>query len=165
MRALLCLAAVLSAAALGSSGGIAGTSAASLEASHAADPGAAREHQMKAIVREWSKRLNANDNAGVARLFRVPATIVQGRYLYRLTTREQITQWHAGLPCAGRVLSIKVKGAFATAVFRLSNRGSKPCDAPGELAAARFKIADGKIVSWQQVPVPPKQQEPTGPSA
>jgi ketosteroid isomerase-like protein len=154
MRAVLCLAALLCSAAL--VGG---------QASRAAEPGAAHERQMRALVREWSKRLNANDNAGVARLFRVPATIVQGPYLYRLTSRDQIAQWHEGLPCAGRVLSIKVKRAFATAVFRLANRGSKPCDAPGELAAARFKIVDGKIVSWQQVPVPKKQQEPTGPSA
>ena len=128
-------------------------------AAAAPPPQSAQQRQMKAIVRAWTKRLNAGDNAGVARLFSLPATIIQGPYVYRLTTRAQIARWHAGLPCSGRILSIAYRGNFATAVFRLANRGSHPCDAPGTLAAARFKIVDRKIASWEQVAVPPQASD------
>jgi hypothetical protein len=110
---------------------------------------------MKAIVRAWSTRLNAGDNAGVARLFRVPVLMAQGQYVFRLVTRGQVARWHAILPCSGRVVSIAVKGRIATAVFRLGNRSTSKCDAPGTLAAARFTIVGGKIIAWQQVAVPP----------
>jgi len=47
-----------------------------------------------------------------------------------------------------------VRGRYATAVFRLANRGSTQCDGPGTLAAARFTIVKGLITIWEQVPVP-----------
>ena len=123
---------------------------------------AAREQQMRAVVRAWSSRLNANDNAGVARLFALPSIVAQGSYAFRFHTYAQLAQWHSGLPCSGRVVSITVRGRNATVVFRLGNRGATHCDAPGTLAAARFEIVNGKIVLWQQVPVP--EQKPSGPS-
>lgn len=110
--------------------------------------------EMEAIVLAWSARLNAGDNAGVARLFALPATMIQGPYLYRLKTRAQVAAWHAGLPCSGRVVSVTFRGRYATAVFRLGNRKSSICDAPGTLAAARLEIVGTKIVSWEQVAVP-----------
>jgi hypothetical protein len=115
------------------------------------------QRKMEAVVRAWSKRLNAGDNAGVARLFTLPATLIQGPYVYRLKTRAEIAEWHSGLPCSGRVLSISFRGNRATAVFRLGNRGSTQCDDPGGLAAARFTIVNGKISVWQQVAVPQQQ--------
>jgi hypothetical protein len=111
--------------------------------------------QMKAIVRAWSERLNAGDNAGVARLFALPALMIQAPYEYRLTRRAQVAAWHAALPCSGHIVSITVSGRRATAIFRLGNRKTSTCDAPGARAAARFTIVDGKIVVWQQIPVPP----------
>ena len=125
---------------------------------------AAREQQMRAVVHAWSVRLNAGDNAGVARLFSVPALVIQGPYAYRLRTRKQVALWYSGLPCSGRVVSVTIRGRFATAVFRLGDRGKTSCDAPGTLAAARFEIVNGKIVRWEQVPVPAKSNEP-GPVA
>jgi hypothetical protein len=122
---------------------------------------AARERQMRTVVHEWSARLNANDNAGVARLFALPAVIAQGAYAYRLVSRAQIAEFHSGLPCSGRVVSIAIHGRFAVAVFRLGDRGKTKCDAPGTLAAARFEIVNGKIVVWEQVAVP-QQQTPGG---
>jgi hypothetical protein len=109
---------------------------------------------MKAVVRAWSANLNSGDNAAEARLFSLPAVMIQGPYGYRLTTPGQVAQWHAGLPCSGKIVSIKVRGHFATAVFRLGNRRTSKCDAPGSLAAARFTIVRGKIKVWQQVPPP-----------
>jgi hypothetical protein len=116
----------------------------------------ARERLMGSVVRAWSARLNAGDNAGIAKLFSLPATIIQAPYVYRLVSRRQIALWESGLPCSGTIVSIAYNGRYATAVFVLGNRGATRCDAPGALAAARFEIVDGKIVSWQQVPVPPK---------
>jgi hypothetical protein len=124
----------------------------------------AQERQMRAVVHAWSTRLNAGDNAGVARLFSVPALVIQGQYAYRLRTRAQVAEWYSGLPCSGRVVSVAIRGRYATVVFRLGDRGKTSCDAPGTLAAARFEIVDGKIVRWEQVPVPAKQDEP-GPVA
>jgi hypothetical protein len=120
----------------------------------------ARVRQLKTIVREWSARLNAGNNAALARLFRVPVLMTQGPYVYRLVTRSQVARWHSSLPCAGHLVSITVRGRVATAVFRLGNRATSSCDAPGTLAAARFTIVRGKIVAWQQIPVPRKQVGP-----
>jgi hypothetical protein len=113
--------------------------------------------EMEAIVLAWSARLNAGDNAGVARLFALPATIIQRPYLFRLKTGAQVAAWYAGLPCSGQVVSVTFRGRYATAVFKLGNRKSSKCDAPGALAAARFEIVRRKIVSWEQVAVPAKQ--------
>ena len=115
----------------------------------------------KKVVRAWSTRLNAYDNAGIARLFARPAVILQGGAAYRLETTADIVLWHRLLPCAGRILSITVKGELATAVFVLANGKHRRCDAPGRKAAAVFQVHKGKIVSWAQIPVPP----PKGPTA
>jgi hypothetical protein len=121
---------------------------------------AQQQRQMAAVVHAWSKRLNANDNDGIAKLFAVPAILIQGPNEYRLTTQHQISLWHSLLPCSGTTVSITYAGRYATAVFRLGNRGKTKCDAPGALAAARFEIVRGKIVSWVQVPVPAKTGAP-----
>ncbi|HZP29490.1 MAG TPA: hypothetical protein VFC99_11100 [Acidimicrobiia bacterium] len=116
--------------------------------------------QMKAVIRAWSDRLNAQDNRGLARLFAVPALVIQAPYAFTLRTRAEIAKWYAGLPCSGRVVSITVHGNFATAVFLLGARGASPCDAPGTLAAARFEIVHGKIRVWEQVAVPKRRTKP-----
>ena len=113
-----------------------------------------QQRQMDTIVRAWTKRLNAGDNAGVARLFRVPATVIQQPYRYRFTTRAQIAEWHSGLPCSGRIVAISFRRNTTTATFKLGNRGTTPCDGPAKLAAARFTIVKGLITVWEQVPVP-----------
>jgi hypothetical protein len=117
----------------------------------------------KRVVRAWSARLNAYDNAGVARLFARPAVFVQGGSALRLETPAQIALWHRLLPCAGRIVSIEVDGELATAVFRLANGKHRHCDAPGQKAAAVFRVRHGKIVAWVQVPVPPPRT--SGPTA
>ncbi|HEX6723967.1 MAG TPA: hypothetical protein VF073_01875 [Gaiella sp.] len=126
--------------------------------------GAARSDSPEAtkrVVRAWSHRLNAYDNAGIARLFARPAVFAQGGVVLRLQTTADIALWHSLLPCAGRIVSITVKGETATAVFVLANGKRRRCDAPGQKAAAAFRVHKGKIVSWVQVPVP----APSGPSA
>jgi hypothetical protein len=117
----------------------------------------------KRVVRAWSERLNAYDNAGVAQLFARPAVFVQGGSAFRLETPAQIARWHRLLPCAGRIVSIDVDGELATAVFLLANGKHRHCDAPGQKAAAVFRVRHGKILAWVQVPVPPPTA--SGPSA
>jgi hypothetical protein len=130
--------------------------------------GAARtpqQQKMAAVILRWSADLNANDNAGISRLFKLPALVTQGPYAYKLMSRHQVALWFSGLPCAGHVTRILFQGRFATAVFKLGNRGKTKCDAPGSLAAARFEIVNGKIASWMQVAVPPPKAHSAGPVA
>ncbi len=119
---------------------------------------------MAAVIQAWSARLNRGDYNGIAKLFAVPVLIVQPPYEYRLVTRAQVARWYSLLPCAGTVVAIVFKGRYATAVFRLGNLRKGKCDAPGALAAAQFEIRKGKIVTWEQVPVP-KGAVQTGPVA
>jgi limonene-1,2-epoxide hydrolase len=119
-------------------------------------PGAATDSvdATKRVVREWSARVNAYDNDGVARLFARPAAVAQGGAIYALRTYEEIALWHRTLPCAARIVSITVKGQDATAVFVLRNGPHRRCDAPGGKVAAVFRISGGKIRAWAQIPVP-----------
>jgi hypothetical protein len=122
------------------------------------------EVHMAAVIHSWSARLDKNDYNGIAKLFAVPAIVIQGPYAYRLKTLKQVALWHSFLPCGSTVVGIVFHGAFATAVFKLANRTGHKCDAPGALAAARFEFAKGKIVSWTQVAVP-KSVKPQTPVA
>jgi limonene-1,2-epoxide hydrolase len=130
--------------------------AASVLIPSAAATGTDTPAEAKRVVRAWSARLNAYDNAGIARLFARPATFEQGGVALRLETAADIVLWHRLLSCAGRIVSITVKGERATAVFVLANGKNRRCDAPGAKAAAVFRIRGGKIRTWTQVPVPPQ---------
>ena len=106
------------------------------------------------VVRAWSRALNANDNEQAAKLFARGARVVQPGIDVRLRTHALALGFNDALPCAGRIVSIQVKGNRATAVFVLGQRPKHRCDAPGAKAAALFVVRGGKIVGWQQVPVP-----------
>jgi len=108
------------------------------------------------VVRAWSRALNVNDNEHAARLFARNARVVQPGVDVRLNTHRLAVAFNNALPCAGRVVEISVKGNRATAVFVLGQRPKHRCDAPGVKAAALFVVRSGKIVLWQQVPVPEK---------
>lgn len=108
-----------------------------------------------AIVRAWSAALNRNDNAAAARLFAPNARIIQGPLDARLSTPQLALAFNASLPCAGRITRITVKGNRATATFVLGHRPKHTCSATkGEKAAAVFVVRNGKIVLWEEVPVP-----------
>ena len=112
---------------------------------------------MKAVVRAWEANLNAGNNAAEARLFKLPAPIrlmpEASGYGCWCLTRAEVAQFHARLPCSSRIVSIKVRGRDATAVFSLlGDREASECDAPpGSLTAVRFTIVPGKSTVWQQV--------------
>ncbi len=108
---------------------------------------------MKAVVRAWTANLNAGNNAAEARLFSLPAVIslMEGPYGCWCLTPAEVVQFHAQLPCSGKIVSIKVRGRYATAVFRMGDREFSKCDNPGSLTAVRFTIVRGKITVLKQV--------------
>jgi limonene-1,2-epoxide hydrolase len=106
------------------------------------------------VVRAWSHALNLNRNAAAGALFARNARVVQPGVDAVLTSRALATAFNASLPCAGKIIAIRVTGSTALATFVLGHRPQHKCDAPGGKAAAVFVVRNGKIVLWQQVPVP-----------
>jgi limonene-1,2-epoxide hydrolase len=113
------------------------------------------------VVRAWSRDLNANRNEAAARLFARNARVVQPGLDLFLTTLELAVQFNDALPCAGTITRVQVHGATVTATFLLGERPKHRCDGPGAKAAAVFVVRKGKIVLWEQVPVPPEPSAPT----
>jgi limonene-1,2-epoxide hydrolase len=112
-----------------------------------------------AIVRAWSRDLNANRNAAAAKLFAPGARVIQPGIDVRLTPKLALA-FQESLPCGGRIVELRRKGAQVTAIFVLTERPKHRCDAPGTKAAALFEVRNGKIVLWHQIPVP-KDDKPT----
>jgi hypothetical protein len=111
--------------------------------------------EREAIVRAWSDALNRGDNLAAAELFVLPAIVVQGEFAGEFRTREDLTAWHASLPCSGRIVEISYDGPRVIVVFELGDRAEGACDAPpGTRAAAIFLIRAGAIVGWRQIPPP-----------
>ncbi len=106
------------------------------------------------VVRAWSRALNANDNERAARLFAPNARVIQPGVDVLLRTHALAVGFNNALPCAGRIVEISVRGERATATFVLGTRPKHRCDGLGQKAAAVFVVRNGKIVRWQQVPVP-----------
>jgi limonene-1,2-epoxide hydrolase len=131
----------------------------------AAGSGAARAtthvRSPAAVVRAWSKALNANDNEAAGRLFAKNARVIQGPLDARIPTHALAVEFNDTLPCAGRILRMSVKGDRVVATFVLGHRPKHTCDGPGQQAAALFVVQKGKIVLWEQVAVP----APSGPTA
>jgi limonene-1,2-epoxide hydrolase len=115
-----------------------------------------------AVVRAWSKALNANNNETAGRLFAKNARVVQGPLDARLPTQALAAVFNNTLPCAGRIVTLEVKGNTVLATFVLGHRPKHTCDGPGQKAAALFVVKKGKITLWEQVAVPPA---PSGPTA
>ena len=105
------------------------------------------------VVRAWSRALNAGDNRAAGRLFAPDAIVIQGNIVFRLPDARTAALWNSGLPCSGRIVKLTRRGNVVTATFRLGNRPSSRCDAPGDLAAAQFTVVKGRITRWVQVPV------------
>jgi len=109
-----------------------------------------------AIVRAWSRDLNANDNLAAAQLFARNAEVIQPPLAVRLVSAQVALEFNASLPCAGKIVRLTVKGNRVTAVFVLGHRPKHTCDGPGQKAAAVFVVENGLITLWEQIPVPQK---------
>ena len=106
-----------------------------------------------AIVRAWSRDLNADRNAAAAALFAPGARVIQPGVDVRVS-RKLAVAFNESLPCGGRIVGLTRKGDRVTAVFLLTERPKHRCDAPGVKAAAVFTIRRGLIVRWEQIAVP-----------
>lgn len=107
------------------------------------------------VVRAWSAALARDDNQAAANLFAKNAVVVQNGLALVLATHRLAVIWNSGLPCTGRIVKVTVRGSVADATFVLGNRKSSKCDAPGQKARAKFTVRNGRIVRWEQLPVPP----------
>jgi hypothetical protein len=127
---------------------------ASAKPHQAAPPQPSQADRMKTVVRVWIANLNAGNNAGEARLFSLPALIslLEGPYGCTCTTPAEVVQFHAQLLCSAKIVLIKVRGRYATAVFGSPrDRETSKCDSPpGSLTAFRFTIVRDKITAMEQ---------------
>jgi hypothetical protein len=129
---------------------------ASAKPHQAAPPQPSQADRMKAVVRAWTANLDAGNNAAEARLFKLPALIslMEGPYgCNRCLTPAEVVQLHAQLLCSVKIVSIKVDGRYATAVFGhpRDRQTSKCYSKEGALTGVRFTIVRGKITALEQV--------------
>jgi hypothetical protein len=105
----------------------------------------------ESVVRAWSMALNSGDNEAAADLFAPGAEVIQGR-TFVLETKLEALAFNSSLPCSGEIVDLDTDDDRVTATFRLGDRETSRCDAPGDEVRATFRIDDGKIVLWQQLP-------------
>jgi hypothetical protein len=104
------------------------------------------------VVQAWSRALNASNDTTAGSLFALRALAIQGGFVVRLNTAKSAVLWNSGLPCSGRIVRLRMlSGNVVKATFVLGHRKGHHCDAPGQLAAARFTVVRGKITRWEQV--------------
>jgi hypothetical protein len=116
--------------------------------------GGSSSHSPESVARAWSAALDRSDDDTAASLFAAGARIVQNGELTLRDHADAVT-WNDGLPCGGRITSVQSRGKYEVlVVFDLVERPGHHCDAPGQKAAALFRVVGGKIVLWHQTPAP-----------
>ena len=113
----------------------------------------------ESVVRAWSTALNEEDNEGAAALFAPGAKVIQGGRTITLDSEAEAVAFNSGLPCSGQISAIESDGDVVRATFRLAHRETSPCDGPGAEVATIFRVRDGKIVLWHQLPAEPSAGE------
>jgi hypothetical protein len=105
----------------------------------------------ESVVRAWSQSLNTGDNEAAAELFAPAAQVIQGRTFVLRTKRDAIA-FNEALPCSGEIVELETDGDTVRATFLLGDRETSRCDAPGARVRAAFRVHEGKIVVWEQLP-------------
>jgi limonene-1,2-epoxide hydrolase len=105
-----------------------------------------------AIVASWSQAVNATDDETAAALFAQNALVIQDGQQTRLAGPAEALAFNSALPCGGKIVDQAVAGDEVTATFTLTRRPGHMCDGTGESAVAVFRITDGKITLWHQLP-------------
>ena len=106
----------------------------------------------ESVVRAWSEAVNTGDDEAAAELFAPGAEVIQGNLRGRLETYEDAVLFNRALPCSGRIVRVESGKDGVTATFRLGDRPSSACDAPGAEVRAFFRVEGGKITLWHQLP-------------
>ena len=106
------------------------------------------------IVESWSRAINTSDDEAAADLFADNSTVIQNGQRIRLASHDEALLFNASLPCGGRIIGQLRSGDEITATFTLTRRPGHICGGTGRTAVAVFRIAEGKIVVWHQLPTP-----------
>ena len=104
------------------------------------------------VVSSWSQAINASDDETAAGLFAPDALVIQEGQQTRLPGEAEAFAFNSSLPCGGKIVKQEVAGNEVTATFTLTRRPGHMCDGTGEAAVAVFRITDGKITLWHQLP-------------
>ena len=117
------------------------------------------------VIRAWANTLRRGDVTAAASHFALPAIVQNGTPPLELTSRAQVRDFNAALPCGARVLRTYGSGRYTTAVFRLTERpGAGRCGSgTGLTARTKFLIRDGKIREWRRVADGPAPSTPSAP--
>jgi hypothetical protein len=118
-----------------------------------------KEQDPEGIVQSWSQAINAGDDEAAAALFADGAVVIQAGRRTTLTGQGEARAFNASLPCGGEIVEQSLDGDEVTATFTLTGRRAHRCTGTGETAVALFRIADGKIVLWHQLPTPESATE------
>ena len=111
------------------------------------------------VIRGWADALRMGRMQQAARLFAVPATVLDGTNPQRqLPDVAAIRDFNRGLPCGARLIGTeRGQDSFVVATFELTERagpGALPCGGASSYAAVLFLIEDGHIVQWLRAPDP-----------
>ena len=106
----------------------------------------------ESVVRAWSQSINADDDEAAADLFAPGAEVVQPSGRFRLADEHEAELFNRSLPCSGTITALDAEGDTVRATFLLGDRAHSRCDGPGASVRALFRIRDGKIVLWRQLP-------------
>ena len=106
----------------------------------------------ESVVRAWNESVNSEDNEAAAELFAPGAEVIQAGRSRILETEAQAIRFNASLPCSAEIVELESNGDMVTATFLLADRGTTECDGPGSQVQAAFRVREGKIVLWHQLP-------------
>jgi limonene-1,2-epoxide hydrolase len=106
----------------------------------------------ESVVRAWSQSLNADDDEAAAKLFARGAEVIQPNGRFRLDDEGEAELFNRSLPCSGTITNLVAEGDTVRATFLLGDRRQSRCDGPGASVGALFRVRNGKIVLWQQLP-------------
>jgi limonene-1,2-epoxide hydrolase len=104
------------------------------------------------VVESWSRAINASDDDTAAGLFAPDSVVIQDGRHTRLTGEPEALAFNSSLPCGGKIVKTSIQGNEVTATFTLTTRPGHNCDGTGEPAVAVFRITDGKITLWHELP-------------
>ena len=104
------------------------------------------------VVESWSQAINASDDDTAAGLFAPAAVVIQDGRRTTLNGKPEALAFNSSLPCGAKIVKTSSKGNEVTATFTLTRRPGHMCDGTGESAVAVFRIDDGKITLWHQLP-------------
>ena len=104
------------------------------------------------VVTGWSQAINGGDDEAAAKLFAPDAVVIQAGRQTRLPGEVQALAFDSSLPCGGKIVKQSITGNEVTATFTLTRRPDHMCDGTGESAVTVFRITDGKITLWHELP-------------